>query len=71
MQNDAMTAQPAANTIFSRHYIEEWLRYSARNVLKLNYDSNNKPFITARNGNDIAELCPDNNLREPEVNLNP
>lgn len=46
--------------MYSRHYIEEWLRYSARNVLKLSYDSNGKPFITTRAGNeslDAAELC--------------
>ncbi|KAI1731898.1 MATH domain-containing protein [Ditylenchus destructor] len=55
LQNDA-----AANAVYSRHYIEEWLRYSARNVLKLSYDSNGKPFITTRAGNeslDAAELC--------------
>lgn len=27
----------AGTNIFSRQYIEEWFRYSARNVLKFNY----------------------------------
>uniref|UniRef100_A0A915EP60 Uncharacterized protein n=1 Tax=Ditylenchus dipsaci TaxID=166011 RepID=A0A915EP60_9BILA len=68
MQNEEMmAAQPTANSIFSRQYIEEWLRYSARNVLKLNYDNNGKPFITTRSGNDVAEICSENNLREPEI----
>lgn len=30
-----------STNIFSRQYIEEWFRYSTRNVLKLNYDQTN------------------------------
>uniref|UniRef100_A0A914HA21 MATH domain-containing protein n=1 Tax=Globodera rostochiensis TaxID=31243 RepID=A0A914HA21_GLORO len=43
--------------IFSRQYIEEWFRYSARNVLKLNYDhaGDNKAAGTAAANYSVIE----------------
>ena len=35
----AMGNQPQTANIFSRQYIEEWLRYSARNFFKENYEN--------------------------------
>ncbi|CAK5078535.1 unnamed protein product [Meloidogyne enterolobii] len=37
-ETNAVNAQGNNNTVFSRQYIEEWLRYNTRHLLKANFD---------------------------------